>query len=187
MRASIIQTSIFTKLWRSLSDTDHDSWCTFANLHLHSTKFRGAKKANAYMWFVALNSNRFLIGQAALSTAPAYSLPDTLTVVGLTFDNTQLVIQVTPSSPALVTDIIILAAPPQRPHCYFSASKLRFIGYWHWDDSNVFDMFTLYRNKFILPDPMALPTGTHIPLALVTVRQETGLANAAFKSTGAIS
>lgn len=78
-----------TALWPTLSIADKDSWSTFASAHNHINPWGETKILNSYQWFLSSNLNKLQAGEAAITTAPAWTVigaPDSFTFVTTALD-----------------------------------------------------------------------------------------------------
>lgn len=108
-------------LWPTLSDADKLSWETFAGLHDHVNEWSETKHLNGFQWFMSCNLNLSLVGEAPISTAPAWTvlsapLPFTLSADASNFDVTFSA----PYIPATDYTVVYLTTPLRQ-----SSLKLR--------------------------------------------------------------
>lgn len=60
--------------WPTLSAAEKLAWENFAAAHDHVNEWSETKSLNGFQWFMSVNLNRLLLGQATIAAAPAWEV-----------------------------------------------------------------------------------------------------------------
>lgn len=115
-------------LWPTLSAAQKIAWENFAAAHNHVNEWSETKSLNGFQWFMSVNLNRLVIGQAAIIAAPAWEVVAappvfTLDVSAIKFD----VLWGAAYAPAGAS-VLVYATPPLRQSSLMLRKSTFFMG-----------------------------------------------------------
>ena len=72
--------------WQALPLLTQSAWNTFSDAHDKVNMWGDSRVINGFNWFFMLNRNAITMGKVALTSPPAYTVPDALPVYALNID-----------------------------------------------------------------------------------------------------
>lgn len=164
-------------LWAALTFANKELWIAFALANTKFNYWNEEKTLSGFNWFVSLNSNRLLTGQALFTAPPAYATPLFCPEFNLNVAAESLDIEFVSFPTASDYYLFIFATPPLRSVNLQSRRHLRLISVIAPSSAESHEITAAWESYFNLVYPSSTVSNSYQILAAVScVDSVTGIA-----------
>jgi hypothetical protein len=171
------------KSWSALTLTQQGVWNTWAGLHTKFNYYGVERTLTGFNWFLSININRHLTGQAILSAPPTYVTPGT--VPDYTMEPTAVSIEIEWGVWATEADYycFVFATPPILSQSVKNRAKIRLVGVYNPNGSHYIDLTSDWEDTFGITYPSSTVDGSfYILTSIAAIDKVTGISGQ-FNST----
>jgi hypothetical protein len=133
--------------WRGLDDATRAGWIALGNLMTRTDSLGQTYTLSGFQAYVSVNSNRALVGDAALDDAPALATPEAIATVTPTVTDAAFSVAWTPTPLGTGERMLLFASPPRSAGRGFEGDY-RFIKASSAAGTSPLDAATEYAAKF---------------------------------------